>query len=67
MADKHEHTAPQVPRGGALQRKNILMGDDGRDVIVYWEVAGWVPRVLEVCDGHVLLPGILVDGYHVSG
>lgn len=52
---------------GDIQRKNILMGDDGRDVIVYWEVAGWVPRVLEVCDGHVLLPGILVDGYHVSG
>ncbi|KAG7126785.1 hypothetical protein HYQ44_000505 [Verticillium longisporum] len=54
---------------GDLQRKNIMIADDGAVVIIDWEVAGWYPVYFEYClamsasyfmdDWHSWIPQIL--------
>ncbi|EGY22376.1 phosphotransferase enzyme family protein [Verticillium dahliae VdLs.17] len=54
---------------GDLQRKNIVIADDGAVVIIDWEVAGWYPVYFEYClamsasyfmdDWHSWIPQIL--------
>ncbi|KAG6030496.1 hypothetical protein E4U41_007816 [Claviceps citrina] len=77
----YRHVLPGILRGhkpvfthGDLQRKNVMIREDGTVVLIDWEAAGWYPEYWEyttavfACgawkdDWHEFIPHILGDEY----
>ncbi|KFA81645.1 hypothetical protein S40288_09171, partial [Stachybotrys chartarum IBT 40288] len=62
-AEYYRHALPLAVRGhapvfthGDLQRKNLLLREDGTVVMLDWEAAGWYPSFWEYATANVLPP-----------